>query len=363
MINYLGNISFSLYLYHWPVLIFYKYYKFTDLIIFEKVVCIIISVLISITSFKYIEQPFLRKNEIFSIKSFIPISFLVILSLSVINSNGWNFRLSTSEKNILTSLENQPGGICDKNQKIEKKSDCLYGDKNDLDIILVGDSHGKALFQGLKNFSKKYDKNLITYEDMCGSYPSYSEKSLKGKCSVDFKIPKTMIIGKKFYDYHLLKADLDKVSKQYLSSIIEVNNDPLFSNVKNIIIIGQVPEFFSSYGDLTSCFTRPYYLNKDKCNNFFNKMKFTNEKNINELLQNHNAKKKLNEYFKKNIKNFSNDKLKLTFFDPFEYFCSNKECIQVNENRLIYSDATHLSVYGSNFLIDKLDLKLKKLID
>ena len=57
------------------------------------------------------------------------------------------FRLLDSEKNILTSLENQPGGICDNNQKIAKKSDCLFGDKSDLDILLVGDSHGK-LYSG-----------------------------------------------------------------------------------------------------------------------------------------------------------------------------------------------------------------------
>ena len=36
-----------------------------------------------------------------------------------------------------------------------------------------------------------------------------------------------MVLGKKFYDYHLLNKDLDKVSKRYLSSIIEVKSNPL----------------------------------------------------------------------------------------------------------------------------------------
>ncbi len=363
VINYLGNISFSLYLYHWPVLIFYKYYKFTDLILIEKLICILISVLISTLSFRYIEQPFLKIKDLFSKKNLVIITSLIILCTNVIYTNGWKFRLLDSEKNILTSLENQPGGICDNNQKIAKKSDCLFGDKSDLDILLVGDSHGKALFQGLRNFSKKNNKNLMTYEDMCENYPSYYEKSLKGRCNIDFKVPKTMVLGKKFYDYHLLDKDLDKVSKRYLSSIIEVKSNPLFSNLDNIIIIGQVPEFFSSYGDLTSCFTRPFYINKDKCNSFFNKMNFTSDSNINELLQNHIAKQKLNEFFKKNLENFSDDNLKLTFFDPFEYLCNKQECLQVVDNKLIYSDATHLSVYGSNFLIKKIEDELKALLD
>ena len=30
----------------------------------------------------------------------------------------------------------------------------------------------------------------MTYEDMCENYPSYYEKSLKGRCNIDFKVPK-----------------------------------------------------------------------------------------------------------------------------------------------------------------------------
>ncbi len=363
IINYLGNISFSLYLYHWPVLIFYKYYKFTDVFLIEKGLCIILSILISHLSYKFIEQPFLKGKYIFIKKNLIVYASLIILCFSTVYGDGWKFRLSNSEKNLLTSLDNQPGGICEENQKIQKKSDCFYGDKENLDILLVGDSHGKALFQGLKNFSKNYNKNLLTFEDMCKNYPSYSSSVISNDCKIDFKIPNTMIVGKKFYDYQISNKDLDKVSKQYLKSIIGVKKNPSFNNLKQIIIIGQVPEFFSSYGDLTSCFTRPFYIDKTRCNNFFNDKNFSRDENINELLQNHIAKQKLNNFFKKNLYKYSDENLKLIFFDPFEYFCEKNKCIQVNGNKLIYSDATHLSVYGSNFLIKKIEKDLIFLIN
>ena len=71
----------------------------------------------------------------------------------------------------------------------------------------------------------------------------------------------------------------------------------------------------------------------------------------------------MNEFFKKNLENFSDDNLKLTFFDPFEYLCNKQQCLQVVDNKLIYSDATHLSVYGSNFLIKKIENEIKALLD
>ena len=362
LINYLGNISFSLYLYHWPVLIFYKYYKFIDLTLIEKFLCIIISIFFAHLSFRYIEKPYLSKNEIFPKKNIFILTSLMILCLSAIYSNGWQFRLSNSEKNVLTSIDNQPGGICEKNQKIKKNSDCLYGDINNLDILLVGDSHGKALFQGLKNFSKINNLNLLTFEDMCNNYPSYNNADINN-CTIDVDVPKTMIIGKKFYDYQIANEDLEKISRQYLSAIVQIKNNSHFDNLKRIIIIGQVPEFFSSYGDLTSCLTRPFYINKKKCNNQFNKRNFMSKINTSEVLQNHAQKQKLNNFFNKNIAEFYTDDLKIYFFDPFDYFCDDEICSQINETKLIYSDATHLSVYGSNFLIEKIKNDLSALID
>ena len=361
-INYLGNISFSLYLYHWPVLIFYKYYKFTDLTLIEKFLCIILSIFFAHLSFRYIEKPYLNKKEIFPKKNILILTSLTILCLSAIYSNGWQFRLSNSEKNVLTSIDNQPGGICEKNQKIKKNSDCLYGDINNLDILLVGDSHGKALFQGLKNFSKINNLNLLTFEDMCNNYPSYNNADINN-CTIDVDVPKTMIIGKKFYDYQIANEDLEKISRQYLSAIVQIKNNSHFDNLKRIIIIGQVPEFFSSYGDLTSCLTRPFYINKKKCNNQFNKKNFMSKKNTSEVLQNHAQKKKLNNFFNKNIAEFYTDDLKIYFFDPFDYFCDDEICSQINGTKLIYSDATHLSVYGSNFLIEKIKNDLSALIN
>ena len=61
----IGLMSYSLYLIHWPVIVFYKYFKFSPLVIWEKISLIFFSVLLSYFMYLYIEKPFrfFPKNE------------------------------------------------------------------------------------------------------------------------------------------------------------------------------------------------------------------------------------------------------------------------------------------------------------
>ena len=43
------------------------------------------------------------------------------------------------------------------------------------------------------------DEQCDTFEDMCKNYPSYNDTEINN-CTIDVDVPKTMIIGKKFYD-------------------------------------------------------------------------------------------------------------------------------------------------------------------
>ena len=362
-INYLGNISFSLYLYHWPVLIFYKYYKYFEVNTFEKIICIIVSVFLGHLSYNYIEKFFLNKKiNLFNKKLIFGYTILIFLSIHVIQTNGWSFRLSDFEKNIIANVNNKSGGVCDKrDKKIQKNVDCLFGDANKLDLILVGDSHGKVLYNGFKTFSKKYNKNLITFEDFCKTYPNFDSNIVD--CNINFKLPNTIIIGKKFYDYQMPSYELNKIAKKYVKKIQDLEKNENFTNVKKIIVIGQVPEFYSSYGDLVSCYTRPFYIDKSICDTYFNSEIFELKKDIVKMSQNHEAKKKLNSFLRENINKINSEKLKIYFFDPFDYFCKNDQCLQVNSGNLVYNDSTHLSVYGSNFLINSIENELIEIID
>ena len=62
----IGLISYSLYLIHWPIIVFYKYFKFSPLALWEKISLSFLSVIIGYFMYQYVEKPFrvVPKNKI-----------------------------------------------------------------------------------------------------------------------------------------------------------------------------------------------------------------------------------------------------------------------------------------------------------
>jgi hypothetical protein len=201
---------------------------------------------------------------------------------------------------------------------------------------------------------------LRTYEDFCQAFPRLKSNIID--CNINFQIPETLIIGKKFYNYQMPHEELDQIAKNYVNKILEFKKNKNFTNVKKIIVIGQVPEFYSSYGDLISCYTRPFYINKKICDNYYNSEIFDIEKDIIKMTQNLNSKETLNKSLKKYINRIKSDDTKYYFFDPFDYLCKKEKCLQVQDGNMVYNDATHLSIFGSNFLIKNIETNLVDII-
>ena len=57
-----GLISYSLYLWHWPIISFLKYIKITNLDFLHMSIGIFLIITFSIFTWKYVEKPFLKKN-------------------------------------------------------------------------------------------------------------------------------------------------------------------------------------------------------------------------------------------------------------------------------------------------------------
>ena len=59
---FIGLISYSLYLWHWPLLVFARYWNVTPLSGWQSVTIVIASFILAALSWRYIEQPFRRKR-------------------------------------------------------------------------------------------------------------------------------------------------------------------------------------------------------------------------------------------------------------------------------------------------------------
>ena len=362
-INFFGDISYSLYLYHWPVYVFFKYYKYSVLNLNTKFFAFLISLLLSYISFRFIEKYYLdKKNKIFDLRVNFSIIFLILAGLTINYYNGLDFRLTEKNLNVLNNKNNQYGGLCtDLNEsEYSKKDHCLIGDRDNLDFLVVGDSHSKQYNFGLENFSRKYNLNYLTQEGLCETFPNLGE--IASNCSSDEKIPKNIIIGKWYYSYQMKDENIENIAKKYIQRIIELKKSEDFKNIENVIVIGQVPGFYSSYGDALSCFARPQYIIKTDCENYLNHEIY----NLNidhDIYFSFKQKKLMNTFLDKYSKLASNDKLKIHFFSPFDYLCKKSKCVQVIDNNLLYSDSTHLSKFGSNYLISQIEDDLFEILN
>jgi peptidoglycan/LPS O-acetylase OafA/YrhL len=76
---YIGKCSYSLYLWHWPVIVFAELVTLNDLSAVQKIVIITVSFFLAVLSYTYVEQPFRRKNSILKSRKKVLAAAVVIL--------------------------------------------------------------------------------------------------------------------------------------------------------------------------------------------------------------------------------------------------------------------------------------------
>ena len=161
LLVWIGLISFPLYLWHWPLLVFAEI-KWGTLDLFTKLSLMALSLLLSWLTYRFIERPIRFGNLIVDTKK-VPIAICAVLLVTAI-LGGYTYQRdgfdSRFPKFIQALLKNQPKldegwrtGACILDQghpSSEFSPNCVDKDKRPL-LFLWGDSHAAALYPGLKH--------------------------------------------------------------------------------------------------------------------------------------------------------------------------------------------------------------------
>ncbi len=154
--QWLGNNSYSIYLWHWPIVFFLHYFYKNDDYIFITV-GIILSIILGWLSYTYIENPTRKKLSNLSIVKayflwFLSISILSLISIMIFKFDGVKNRFSNEINNISNTINdiNPRRDECLGKQDDSQLKKCTYGD-GPLSLIVVGDSHASAMLNGVIN--------------------------------------------------------------------------------------------------------------------------------------------------------------------------------------------------------------------
>lgn len=153
VLRYIGLISYSLYLWHWPVIALIKNQISGELDSSVKLSVFIVVFILSVLSYQFIERPFRNKPRI---TKFINLKFglLVMLTMSFIGSSLYlytNYAKKDSEnfqsrEEILTNLSQLKTCFLEP-ETLDSVSRCSFGKKNsDKLFLLWGDSHTLAMY-------------------------------------------------------------------------------------------------------------------------------------------------------------------------------------------------------------------------
>jgi peptidoglycan/LPS O-acetylase OafA/YrhL len=149
---FVGRISYSLYLWHWPILVFARQINIHPLGPVQVLFCILLSFVVATLSWKYVEQPFrmstsvLTRKRVFSF-SCMSLTLLAASGIYIHASGGVSSRFSAA----VVSLDS--GSFDRELRDAERKSVCwsrddgalIYGARVEPRFAVLGDSHSNVI--------------------------------------------------------------------------------------------------------------------------------------------------------------------------------------------------------------------------
>lgn len=348
---FIGLISYSAYLWHWPILAFYRYGNF-EITLLSGCVILLITLLLAKLSHKFVEVPFRKVKLEFRtvLKWFVIIPSLVVFLFSflVYRSHGFGIRyLHEDYKAAFYSMEEAVKGphkstsVCQFPLLIQEnitEARCLIGADSieEPRILLLGDSNaghlvgtfdvlGKDIGVSMRNIA------ISSCPPLLYNAERYATRD-KEACANSIRVLMPYITN---YDHLIISA----AWTNYLSGKkddafwkdLTLTLNKLSTSVKSITLVGKIPWV---KGFKQGCALRQLSFYTMNC----------------DLDIPHKQNKKLidiNNRLRAIAANYEN----INYYDFNDLLCHLTGCIWTNENKLpIYYDFSHLSYFGSEYL-------------
>jgi peptidoglycan/LPS O-acetylase OafA/YrhL len=152
---WIGLISYPLYLWHWPLLVFFAIIKFGPLTLPERELILLASALLAWSTYRYVERPFRfgvpSPRKTFALGA--GMALIAVAGVAVYSGNGFDFRLPAE----IRAMANVPAQnaqwrfhrcLLDLSREMTFADECIDRSRRPL-VLIWGDSTAGALMPGL----------------------------------------------------------------------------------------------------------------------------------------------------------------------------------------------------------------------
>ncbi|WP_405330821.1 acyltransferase family protein [Leeuwenhoekiella sp. LLG6367-2.1] len=340
ILNILGKISYSLYLWHWPFYVIALYFGFlkNDSTI---VILLLLSIGASYLSFKYVETNREISSQKSVITSMIALSLLAIIPFFF----SFNEKILDDKQKVIANYES----IYTQEKSVQQfrtntcfltsKSDfgeydktvCLNLDNSKKNVLLIGDSHAAQYSQSLLSFFEKQNINLLqATSSSCTPFPNSKGRPDNVKLMNNIYLEYIPEYHNEI-DFVILSCHWINLSKRYTNDEIiqKINETMALFEKYNIpyALLGQTKAYILPYPDV---------LLRSEIFSFVNPDNFLDDRTL-----------PMNNFLKFSLQN-----------KPYIDIHELKLEVLSKANNLYMHDKDHFTYYGTEQAVDYFDKEL-----
>lgn len=366
---FIGKISYSLYLWHLPLLVFYKEYSGEKTLDSASLITLLLVIfIISYCSWRFIETPF-RQRYVFAKNGFYfnllkhpfcvaALCIFAFVSLATISkkTRGLDFRLEKSEllnstaiDQYATFINGKDCGLIKPDVAFPDMEKCVIGNNPNYKVAIFGDSHAGHYSSSVIDWAQRRELSAASfYYFSCPPFLTNDHTLKKDQRCWEYRDQvlqilqqsphiKYVFLGSSWSDQDAASYANFALFKENFAKTVAV----ITAMNKNLIILGRIPDFNVDESGLSplKCIEKKLVP--------LQKIIPVATPNCTELpLKAFSKQLEIAAFMKSEVSKYKN----ASYFDPFPYFCDAEKCSAVKNGKLLYADKGHINKSGSDYI-------------
>jgi peptidoglycan/LPS O-acetylase OafA/YrhL len=253
----IGLASYSIYLIHWPLMVFYKYWKFTPITLVETMLLLFASILLGFLMWHFIEKPFRKdsnksKNHKFWMVFFSLLATIFILGFITQSKKGFPQRFPSEYFMSAEEISDNRDRYWKYFNEEINDNELTPGEK---EVIVMGNSHAIDLIYALRENGSKLNITILNTTHECYNFGSPIKPEDTKKCNARLSQiykNKTWQSADAIYLHdHWPVLDLKDLEHR-LHEIRKITEAPIFVLGPKMTYYKRVPEIILSHMRMSS---------------------------------------------------------------------------------------------------------------